>query len=395
MGATGVSTGLDTDLDTAVLLDITAGVTRDWVARPGTSGGVQCHASTVLAVGDSLLCAWFAGTREGSPDNGIFLAVRQPGGGWGDPWQIAGPDDPADAVAHWNPVLAHAANGDVWLFFKRGPRISEWATWLCTSADDGATWTAPRELVPGDTGGRGPVKNPPVRAADGAWLAPASTESWAPAGAIWGAFVDRSTDDGRSWNRVDIPLDRSTLRGAGVIQPALWATGETVGALLRSSEGHAYLAFSPDNGRTFAPAVPSTLPNNNSGLTVAQLPDGSLACVHNPTGTSWGARCPLAVSVSRDGRHWQTVAIIENGRMPLGGLTPSLPEAARTGFEPHDDGVRTDGTGEYSYPAAVVHGDHLLITYTWQRRGIASATVPLTLLSTPLAQPESNRKMQP
>lgn len=390
MGATGVSADINTD----VPISITAGITRDWVARPGTTGGAQCHASTVLAVGDSLLCAWFAGTAEGSPDNGIFVAVREPDGSWGAPRPVAGT---ADAVAHWNPVLAHAADGSVWLFFKRGPRISEWSTWLCTSADDGDTWTEPRELVPGDTGGRGPVKNPLVRTADGAWLAPASTESWAQNGAIWGSFVDRSTDDGRTWDRVDIPLDRSQLSGAGVIQPALWVTDETVGALLRSSEGHAYLAFSPDNGRTFAPAVPSTLPNNNSGLTVAQLPDGTLACVHNPTGTSWGARCPLAVSVSRDGRHWQTVAIIENGRMPLGGFTPSLPEASSTGFDPHDDGVRTDGTGEYSYPAAVVRGDDLLITYTWQRRGIVCATVPLTLLSslTLLAHHEPNRKVHP
>jgi predicted neuraminidase len=387
MGATGVSKGAHTDAP----ICITAGITRDWAARPGATGGIQCHASTVLAVGGSLLCAWFAGTAEGSADNGIFLAVREPGGTWGRPRPIAGTDDMTDAVAHWNPVLAHAANGSVWLFFKRGLRISEWSTWLCTSDDDGVTWTVPRELVPGDSGGRGPVRNPPVRAADGAWLAPASTERWTQTGATWESFVDRSTDDGRSWNRVDIPIDRSELAGAGVIQPALWVTGHTVGALLRSSEGHAYLAFSPDNGRAFAPAVPSTLPNNNSGLTVAQLPDGTLACVHNPTGTSWGSRCPLAVSVSRDGLHWQTVAIIEDGRMPLGAFTPSLPEASVTGFDPHDDGVRTDGTGEYSYPAAVVHGDALLITYTWQRRGIVCATVPLTLL----AHPELNRKVHP
>jgi predicted neuraminidase len=393
MGATGVSADLSYDHP----LPITAGITRDWVARPGSTGGVQCHASTALAVGGSPLCAWFAGTAEGSPDNGIFLASLQSDGSWGAPRQVAGSGDTTDAVAHWNPVLAHAADGSVWLFFKRGPRISEWSTWLCTSDDDGATWTAPRELVPGDTGGRGPVKNPPVRAADGAWLAPASVESWAPDGAVWDSFVDRSTDDGRTWTRSEIPLDRSQVSGAGVIQPALWLAGETVGALLRSSEGQAYVAFSNDNGRTFAPAEPSTLPNNNSGLTIAQLPDGTLACVHNPTGTSWGARCPLAVSTSRDGLHWRTAATVENGRMPLGGFTPSLPEASVTGFDPHDHGVRTDGTGEYSYPAAVVLGDDLLITYTWQRRGIVCATVPLTLLTSPtlLAHTEPNRKVYP
>ncbi|MET0955509.1 MAG: sialidase family protein [Cryobacterium sp.] len=367
--------------------DITAGVTRDWAATPGATGGVQCHASTLLVVGDTVLCAWFAGTAEGSPDNQILLAARGLDGTWGAPRVVAG----TGAVAHWNPVLAHGPDGEVWLFFKRGPRISGWATWLCVSTDQGDSWSAPRELVPGDTGGRGPVKNPPVRTTDGAWLAPASTEDWAESGAIWQSFVDRSPDDGRSWNRVDIPLDRSTLTGAGVIQPALWLWGATVGALMRSSEGHAYVAFSADHGQSFGPATPSTLPNNNSGLTVAMLADGTLACVHNPGGTSWGSRCPLAIAVSRDGVSWQQVAVVDDGRMPLGAFTPSLPAASATGFDPHDDGVRTDGTGEYSYPAAVVLGDDLLVSYTWQRRGIVCATVPLTLL----AHPEPNRKMQP
>lgn len=361
---------------------ITQGVAREWVASPHHAFGRlwhQCHASTVLDVGDRLLCAWFAGTEEGAPDNRIWSSTRDVDGIWSRPRIIAG----TTHIAHWNPVLAHAPNGEVWLFHKRGHRISSWSTWVCTSNDGGVTWSEPRELVPGDKGGRGPVKNPPVRTDDGAWLAPGSTEDWDAAGAVWESFVDRSIDGGTTWTASPIPLPRDALAGAGVIQPALWANGSSVGALMRSTEGRAYVSFSDDGGRSFAPAEPSSLPNNNSGLTVAQLPDGTLACVHNPTAANWGSRCPLAVAVSADGRGWEPALVVEDGRTLLDGFEPSLPAESATGFQPGDEGVRTDGTGEYSYPAAVVVGDQLIITYTWQRRAIACASVPLNLLTHP------------
>lgn len=367
---------------------ITKGITREWVVSPRHGSGLlwqQCHASTVLAVREHLLCAWFAGTEEGTPDNSIWMAARDAHGRWSTPRVIAGKGD----VAHWNPVLARAPDGTVWLFYKLGKRISSWGTWFCTSNDGGTTWSEAAELVPNDAGGRGPVKNPPVLLDDGTWLAPGSTEDWNPGGAVWESFVDRSTDGGATWTQATIPLSREQLKGAGVIQPALWASGSTVGALMRSTEGRAYVSFSGDGGRTFSPAIPSSLPNNNSGLTVVSLPDGLLACVYNPTTANWGSRCPLAVAVSRDGRSWRQVAIIEDGLSPLDGCKPSLPDESATGFLPRDEGVRTDGTGEYSYPAAVVHGDELIITYTWQRRAIACAAVPLNFLT----HPESHREV--
>jgi predicted neuraminidase len=41
----------------------------------------------------------------------------------------------------------------------------------------------------------------------------------------------------------------------------------------------------------------------------------------------------------------------------------------------------TSGAGEYSYPTAVLDGDRLFISYTWQRRGIVLAEVPLNALT--------------
>jgi predicted neuraminidase len=174
-----------------------------------------------------------------------------------------------------------------------------------------------------------------------------------------------------------------TREGPGVIQPALWHDNRTVYALMRSSEGRAYRALSTDGGRTWSTAAPVDLPNNNSGLTVVGLP-GGVACVHNPVQDNWGARCPLVLSTSGDnGSSWRRSLTIEDGRTPVDGdpvRRPSLSPAPGGDFVAADDGVRTTGVGEYSYPSAIVVDETLIVTYTWQRRGFVEARVPIESL---------------
>lgn len=319
--------------------------------------GGQCHASTVAVAGGRPVVAWFAGTREGAPDNRIHVTG-------------SGVLDTGRDVAHWNPVLAPGPDGMLWLFCKVGARISEWVTLVTRSPDGGATWEPVRELVPGDrSGGRGPVKNPPLVTPAGLWLAPASVEEWGTR-PRWSPFVDVSADAGRTWERAPIPVDRAGLRGAGHIQPALWQGPAGPVALMRSTEGRAHRSGSPDGGRTWTAAVPTGLPNGNSGLSAVALPSGAVACVHNPSDRDWGPRCPLVVSVSRDdGWTWRQVLVLDDGADPAGG------------FAPGDGGVLTSGAGEYSYPTAVLDGDRLLVSHTWQRRGIVLAEVPLADLT--------------
>ena len=62
---------------------------------------LQCHGSTIaeLHSGDFIV-AWFAGTREASPDTAIWVC-RQKDGEWLSPHVAVKCGD----VAHWNPVL--------------------------------------------------------------------------------------------------------------------------------------------------------------------------------------------------------------------------------------------------------------------------------------------------
>jgi len=314
-------------------------VSKEHVFEPGRHFP-QCHASTLLPVGGEVLCAWFGGTRESHPDVAIW-AARRKGGAWSDPVKVA--DE--EGVPCWNPVLMGDA-GRIVLFYKTGLNPRLWRTMRIVSVDGGLTWSAPRELVPGDVGGRGPVKNKAIVLSDGSWLAPASVETETE----WDAFSDRSRDRGETWSRsAPVPIDHGTLRGKGVIQPTLWESGPgNVHMLLRSTEGSIFRSDSADAGTTWCPAYATDLPNNNSGIDAVRMGDGRIVLVYNPVGGDWGPRTPVSCSLSADGgRSWSAPFTLDHEK------------------DPKD---RVDG--EFSYPAVVRHGDRAYVSYTWKRRTI-------------------------
>lgn len=308
----------------------------------------QCHASTITQAGDgSMIAAWFAGTKEKHPDVGIWMSHYREGA-WTPPHLAA----KVKECAHWNPVLFTDAERAVHLFFKVGPEIPHWQTWWMSSGDHGKTWTEPRELVPGDTGGRGPVKNKPIILSDGSWLAPASTEY-----NLWEAFSDRSTDRGVTWDRSEnFLIDREVFKGKGAIQPTFWESAPgRVHALLRACAGSAWRCDSEDYGRTWTPVRDAGLPNNNSGLDALRLEDGRVLLVFNPIGKNWGPRTPLSLGISRDnGETWDLFAHFE------------------------DDAPETDF--EYSYPAIVRTQGGVAVCYTHKRERVRCWLIPLEAL---------------
>jgi len=318
------------------------------------------HASTVLPLEDGrVLAAWFGGSGEGRPDVGIWMAEKGETG-FCEPRLIA-----QSMLPHWNPVLYRFADGRIALFYKVGMKISYWRTMIVESFDGGKTFSEPRELVPGDmSGGRGPVRNKPIRLKSGRVLAPASCEI-----GLWRCFADISDDDGRTWRKSsmieipglgdyerrllawqkqceesDVPVERPAdlPHGRGVIQPSFWESECGVHALMRSGEGYIYRSDSIDNGETWCAPYPTDVPNNNSGIDMTQLPDGTLLLVYNPVQESWGLRSPISIAQSDDdGKTWTKLCDLQT--------------------EP----------GEFSYPAIVNVGNKVYITYTYKRENVA------------------------
>ena len=137
------------------------------------------------------------------------------------------------------------------------------------------------------------------------------------------------------------------LRGRGIIQPTLWQTEEGIHALMRSSEGYIFRTDSTD-GIHWCQPYPTHLPNNNSGISLAQLSDGKLLLAYNPVSDNWGARTPLSLAVSEDnGVNWKKVCDLETELIYL-------------------DGKRA----EFSYPYLIEHGHGVDLVYTWNRKNI-------------------------
>lgn len=297
----------------------------------------QCHASTLISLKNgNYLFAWFAGKHEKNNDVAIWMADGKPGS-WSKPRMVA----KINNEPHWNPVLFDAGD-KIFLFFKVGKEIDDWVTWVQTSSDHGKTWTAAQQLVPNGKGGRGPVRNQPIVLSDGNWLAPASVEK----NEVWNAFADFSADHGKSWTASDtLMIDRNIIVGEGIIQPAFWESKPgNVHMLLRSSAGAVCRSDSKDGGKTWSPVYKTPLPNNNSGIDVAQISGDTIAIIYNPVSKNWGDRFPISIAVSTDnGKNWPYHFDIEKG----------------------------SGDAELSYPDLLYEDGHLVACYTWNRQSIA------------------------
>ncbi len=302
----------------------------------------MCHASTILKLNNgNFISAWFGGTKEGEPDVDIWASLKKDGI-WQKPVRIS----VDKTVPHWNPVLFQLED-KIALYFKFGKPIADWKTYVSYSYDNGESWSEPEELVKGDeTGGRGPVRNKPIRLSDGAVLAPASVER-----GPWRAFVDISRDNGRTWEKSNLIAPKDIVneeKEAGIIQPTLWE-GENgnVHMLLRSNQGYIYKSDSSDFGRSWCDAYKIDVPNNNSGIDLAQLSDGRLVLVCNPIGEDFGARTPLSLFISSDGESWKEIIKLE-----------------------YEEGEKW-GSGEFSYPAVISDGNKVYVSYSWKRKNVA------------------------
>jgi len=293
----------------------------------------QCHASTLIELPDGdLLAAWFGGAREGDRSVAIWGAIRHDGE-WSTPQVLAR----KPGIPCWNPVLFAARDGKIWLFFKYGSSPKAWKGAYRTSGD-GVQWSAIQYLPDGILG---PAKDKPVTLADGTILAGTSVETaWS-----WICWVDRSTDDGSTWQKIG-PIKMPGWHH-GIIQPTIWQmnNGEER-MLVRSSHDIGWIAesTSKDDGKNWSTPLDTSLPNPNSGIDAVKLKDGAVALAYNNTRRN---RSPLNLAFSfDDGKSWTAPLTIESG------------------------------PGEFSYPAIIQTGDGKLhITYTWNRLRIKHVAI--------------------
>ena len=301
----------------------------------------SAHASTIVELrnGD-LLAAWFGGTAEGKPDVAIWMSHRT-GDGWSEPVELVREPN----IACYNPVLFYSGDGRLWFYYKFGTDPRSWSAGRRWSGDDGTTWSAVEHLP---AGLYGPIRAKPLVMADGTIVSGTSVESYHS----WAAWIERSTNDGKTWQRIGpitVPHSMEPAAGTyGIIQPSVVSLGgKHLRFYARSTFqiGRICVADSLDAGLSWSQARKLDLPNPNSGIDATALRDGRIVLLFNNTTVG---RTPLNLAVSNDGEHFKIFQTLE------------------------------EGPGEFSYPAMIQsRGGDLHITYTWNRKRIRYARIPL------------------
>jgi predicted neuraminidase len=295
----------------------------------------ECHASTIAETPQGLVVSWFGGTKERNPDVCIWIS-RQVAGKWTTPQKVAdGIVNDTLRYGCWNPVLYQVPDGDLLLFYKIGPSVTGWKAWMKTSSDGGRTWS-PAKALPENI--LGPIKNKPVLIGQKLFC-PSSTESDG-----WKVHFDVTEDHGQTWTKIG-PINDGKEWNA--IQPSILTYSDgSLQILCRTRNGVIAESWSKDGGQTWSPMQATALPNNNSGTDAVTLKDGRQLLVYNHVkpapGTTKGARTPLNVAVSKDGKKWYASLVLEDS--PI---------------------------SQYSYPAVIQSKDgYVHIVYTWRRQRI-------------------------
>src|ERR1035437_6619700 len=242
----------------------------EFIFEPGSTSFPESHASTIVALKNGeLMAAWFGGTKERAPDVASW-ASRRVNGKWTAPVEL----EREKNVPTWNPVLFHTMDGTLWLYYKVGPSPGEWSAGRIFSKDEGKTWSKDERLPAGLLG---PIRAKPLVLDDGTIVSGSSVE----AHETWAAWVERSTDNGKTWAKIgpitisratdaaeppapDPPAgapgwaaDKGPRKYVGIIQPSIVSLGGKhlrLYARSRTMASKVAVADSTDNGVTWTQA---------------------------------------------------------------------------------------------------------------------------------------------
>ena len=302
----------------------------------------SCHASTIVETKSGLVAAWFGGTAERNPDVCIYVS-RNENGFWTAPVAVAdGVGFTTNRLPTWNPVLFQPKIGPLLLFYKVGPKPTEWWGMMMTSDDDGKSWSKPTRLPDGILG---PIKNKPVQLANGDILCGSSMENDG-----WKVHFERTSDFGKTWTATSSVNDSKAI---GAIQPSiLFLKDGSLEAIGRTHNDKIFQITSADDGKTWNEMSLNDLPNPDSGTDAVTLHDGRQLLVYNHnirTGSNNKGRSPLNVAISPDGKNWFAALVLEND---------------------------SDAPSGFAYPAVIQTSDGLVhITYTWKRKRIKHVVI--------------------
>jgi predicted neuraminidase len=307
------------------------------------------HSAAAVAVPGGLLAFWYGGTREGASDVAIYAARYDDASrGWGPEKTVVTRASTQAGLHRYirklgNPVVARDAHGRIWLYYV-SVSLGGWAMSAVNavvSADEGATWSAPRRLVTSPFLNISTlVKGRPFLYDDGSVGLPAYHE-------FAGKFGELLRLDGEG----NVVGKTRLSHGRYGIQPTVVARSsrEAVAFMRYSGEGPGSILATNtrDGGITWSEPRKLALPNPNAAIDALALASGELLLVFN---NGLQNRNNLSLALSSDaGASWRVVHAFEDS--PKAG-----PDAA--------------AAAEFSYPWIAQDGSSVHLFYTWQRSHI-------------------------
>lgn len=225
---------------------------------------------------------WFAGSFEGNADIHI-VSSRLPKGS--DRWEPVVDVSNDLHRSEQNPSLFQHPNGEIWaLYTAQLDRVEGKDNMQFTSIvrrqttrDFGRTWEEPVVLFPEE----GTFCRQPIQIlSNGRWI----MGNWICTDSADGLAGDPtafriSDDEGKTWRRVDMPRSNGRVH-ANVVE---LENGKLVAFMRSRAADNIYISHSHDFGETWSEPKPTSLPNNNSGISAVKLQSGRIAITYNPT----------------------------------------------------------------------------------------------------------------
>ncbi|MEX2805101.1 exo-alpha-sialidase [Streptococcus sp. H31] len=325
-----------------------------------TGGKATAHAPTLMETKDGgLLCAWFAGSFEGSGDISIAVSKYQPDQQlWSSPQIVS----QGQGRSEQNPAFFRAPDGQIWLIYtsqlsrQEGKDNMQFTSVIMVqkSSDEGLTWGDAQVLFPE----QGTFSRQTIQIlSNGRWL----FSTWLCEDSADGLTNDPtefrlSEDAGKTWKRVPMPESNGRVH-ANVVEDE---RGHLLAFMRSRFADNIYVSESYDYGDSWSSPHKTVLPNNNASISAIKLQSGEIALAYNPNSAAnpefgkvaWpGLRHPVAVSLSEDfGKTW-----------PLGRI-----------FEPAEGYIGAENktnNSQYEYPTLYQSQDGMLhLVYAYKNR---------------------------
>lgn len=275
-----------------------------------TGGNNTAHAPALIETEDGgMLCAWFAGSFEGSGDISIVVSKLDPET---QTWSIPITVSQGENRSEQNPAFFRHPNGDIWLIYtsqisrQEGKDNMQFSSIIMVqkSRDEGLNWSNAEVLIHNE----GTFSRQPIQIlSNGRWI----FSTWLCEDSADGLTNDPtefqvSDDEGITWKPIRMPESEGRVH-ANVIE---LEKGHLIAFMRSRFADFIYKSESKDYGDSWSVPEATLLPNNNSSISAIKLSSGEIAIAYNLNSASnatfgkiaWpGLRNPVAVSVSEDG----------------------------------------------------------------------------------------------